>query len=145
MKRLQRWWVAQSERRQAVMRWGLPLLGVSILVALVWAYHHAQGVATRDQARDLLARVGFVCLLSAVVMLIGTRKWRIQGLGLMLQLLGEAGFYVRAVDRLGPWPLYEWERDLYQSLLDVGSVLLALGLVVWFLSRRRRKEGSGIV
>jgi hypothetical protein len=74
-------------------------------------------------------------LLAAVVMLIGARKWRVQGLGLLAFLFGVGDFFVRLIGQWGPQPVGERERDLVQALLDVGGVGLFLGLLIWFTFR----------
>lgn len=134
---MRRWWLRQSQRRQRWIRWGGPLLALVLLLALDWWHLQREGVASVDTARGLLRRVGVTCGVSAIVMLAGVRRWPLQSLGLFSMLLGIAGLFVRVIAKWGPQPVPERERDLIQASLDVGSIVLLLGLVIWGISRLR--------
>lgn len=156
MRRTGRWWDRQPPRRQAVVRWGGPLLMAALVVGADWLWRHHQGVVAPRTARALLLRVGTVLAIAALVKLVFARRWPLQDLGHLLVILGVAGLFVRVIGRWGPQPVHEWERDLIQALLDVGAVTLLAGLVLWVALRYvprspppepsiERDEGTGVV
>jgi hypothetical protein len=124
----------------------LPILLVAILIGLDWVRHHYEGVVAPTTGRTLLFRVGVVVVVAAITKLLLTRRWTLQDLGFVSILLGVGGFLIRILYRLGPQPVPEWERDLMQSMLEVGLVLMILGLFLLFFSfvvqgLRHRREG----
>lgn len=135
-------WKRLPRRCRGFLCWAVPPLVLAAVVAAVWWFHRRGGVASPTEARSLLTRVGVVAALAALVLLIGARRWRLQGLGLVAFLLGVGGLCVRLIGRRGPQPVGEAERDLIQSLLDVGSCALFLGLVLWLVARMAGRGGS---
>lgn len=139
MKRASReWWERRAPRTRAALRWGLPLLAAALAVLADWLYRRAQGVASRAEGQTLLFRVGVVFAVCAVVKVGFTRRWTVQDLGMAITKIGTAGLCVRALGRRGPQPMAEWERDLIQSLLEVGGLILLIGLVLWAIASRRQ-------
>ena len=138
-------WDAMPERRRVLLRWGLPLLGLGVLIALDWWHLQQQGIATPRTGRQLLGRVGIASAVSALVMMIGVRRWPIQSLGLFSMLIGLAGLFVRLSARIGPQPVGERERDAIQAALDVGSILLLAGLIIWAVSRLRGRGPADLM
>lgn len=138
IQRLAARWRAASP----VTRYLLPLVLLCLVVGLDWLRLHVNGIATREEARHLFTRIGVVAALAAIVMVAGARRWRVQGIGLLTFLVGCAGLFARVLGQWGPQPTDEWERDLYQATLDVGGVLLFVGLVLWLLARWIRHVGS---
>lgn len=116
---------------------------MALLVALRWWWLHRGGVTSPEEARDLLARVGYVCAVAVLVILAGTRRWDPRTLGLLGFLFGAAGLLIRVMGRRGPMPVGEAERDLIQSSLEIGALTIFVGLVVWAVVSRlgtRREE-----
>ena len=143
MKLARDWWGDRSPQERGWLRWGLPLASSALLVAADWLWHDRAGVTTPDDGRILLMRVGFVCAAAVAVMLIGTRRWSLQLVGVFWLLVGIAGLLIRAVGHWGPQPVPEWERDLIQSSLEVGGGLAFLGFLLWIaLSRFGTHRGN---
>jgi hypothetical protein len=145
MKRRSRhWWGCRTDRCRAVLRWIGPLLGFAVLVAIVWYWHHWRGVAGHQEARRLFLRVGLTYGYAFGVLLIGQRKWNLRALGLLGSIAASSLLDLRTLGRYGPQPQSEAERDLLQSLYDVGSTVLAIGLTVWVIRTRfgRRKRSD---
>lgn len=129
------WWDALPPRRQALIRWAGPLLALAVVITLDWWRLQTKGVATGETTRELLGRVGYTAAACVAVMLLGVRRWPLQSLGLLSLLVGLAGLCVRIVARWGPQPVGERERDLIQAALNVGSIVLLIGLLIWFAGR----------
>jgi len=110
-------------------------MGSLVLVALDWWRYHLAGVASSAEGRALLLRVGVALGLALALKLALTRRWSVQDVGIAWVLVGVAGLAIRLMARWGPQPASEWERDLIQSALDVGSVVLLIGLLALTLAR----------
>ena len=139
MRRIRGWWGDCPDRCQSVLRWGIPLLGVLILVALDWWRYRLSGVATPDEARTLFLLVGSALLLAAAFKLILTTKWTVQDVGWVVAMIGVGGLFVRILGRWGRQPVGENERDAIQASLDVGAILLLIGLAMLAWSRWRQR------
>ena len=134
---LRQHWERQPPNRQAWLRWSLPLAALALLIGADWWHLQRAGVASTATVRELLGRVGYTCAISAVVMVLGVRRWPLQSLGLFGLLMGLAGLFLRVIARMGPQPVGERERDLIQAALDIGSIVLLVGLIVWGIGRVR--------
>lgn len=134
--RARSWWVRRSPQTRAWLRWGLPLLALLALSVPFYVWHWHAGVAKPGEGRALLTRVGFVCALCCLVLLIGQRRWDVRALGILALLGGIAGLFLRVIGRRGPQPVGEPERDLIQTALDVGSAVLFVGLIWWVVATR---------
>lgn len=130
MSRIRAWWASRSPRQRAWLRWGGPMAGSAALAALDWLRYHRAGVAGMDEARQLLLRVGVALLLAAIVKLGFTRRWTFADIGIVWVLAGVAGLIIRVVVGRGPQPMAEWERDIIQAALDIGTLLLLIGLAL---------------
>lgn len=93
---------------------------------------------SRDADRWILMGIGSVYALAALVMLVGTRRWTVRGLGLLGTIVGDALIYLgTGVARL------RWTGELGEPYLDavraffiVGGGLMAYGLMRWAAETR---------
>jgi hypothetical protein len=140
MNRALRWYYRQSPNRRATIRWWVPLLLGLVLVQLDWVYRHSSGVASQGTARALLTRVGIVLIISMCLKAALTRVWTLQDLGKVLTLIGVGGLFIFLFARQGPQPTPEWARDYIHALLEVGSTMIILGLILHLIARLRLRR-----
>lgn len=135
IRRVCDWWEALPGRRQGLIRWAGPLVALAVVIGIDWWRLQRQGVISPETTRELFGRVGYTAAGCVVVMALGVRRWPLQSLGLFAFLIGIAGLCVRLVARWGPQPVGEREKDLIQAALNVGSITLLIGLVIWAIGR----------
>lgn len=128
-------WEALPHRRRAILRYVLPLIGLGTGLAINWAFLRRHGSPTTREAEVLLNQVGWTLVLGMATMLSGVRRWPLQSLGLFALLFGIAGLFIRVFAKQGPQPVGANELLLIQAALSLGSKLLVLGLIIWFVGR----------
>jgi len=135
MNGMREWWDGLTNRQRAVLRWSLPLIAVALLVLLDWWRYHLAGVATVQEGRKLLERTGYILVLAVVLKLVLTRQWPPADLGWVYTIAGVAGLLIRVLGGGGYARTSETERDMIQAVLDVGSFVLLVGLILLGIRR----------
>ena len=135
-------WEAMTNRQRDWIARTWPLFASGLLVAADWIWRQSEGVVEPGSptSRRLLFRVGVAFVLWAVIKILFTRRWTFDGIGAVWALLGVAGAFIRVAAGWGPTP-DEWERDLIQSAMDVGGVIMLLGLPVWLIVHLFHRHG----
>jgi hypothetical protein len=109
----------------------VPLLAFILVVALDWVRLDREGVASPQEARELLYRVGVAAYVAALFVLLFTRSWSLQQLGLLGLLIAGAELKVRLIARAGPQPVREWERDITQATFEVSMIAILVALFMY--------------
>lgn len=114
-----------------------PVLAWLALVAAVWglfSLHETTPNDPHDTAIQL--GIGATYALAALVMLVGTRRWRVQGIGLFATMVGDAMFYLGLGVREWRGDFTERELDAIRACFVTGGALLVAGLTLWAWSTR---------
>lgn len=116
-----------------------PLFAWVFAVAIVYYWFRFTGLPPDDHWITLgVLAVGTAL---TIVMLFGTKEWRIEGLGLLSLILGVVGLMrLFAAPRFDWMPSFQsWELDLVRALLVVAVLLLIPSVIRWL----RVQDGSG--
>jgi hypothetical protein len=119
-------------------RVGPPVLVALVVAAIAWAMAGI-GWSPRADPKDtaLLGLIGGSAAYALLVMLVGSRGWRLQGLGLMAVLSTEVLLWGGSWWHLERGTTFgEWEKNLLRAGFLVGDVLLDAGLTVWVVRTR---------
>lgn len=110
------------------------LLTSGIATAVVFSAVHRWGEDIPNIDRIILAGIGGVFGMAAVIMLAGTPRWSARALGILYTSLATFVLYGGGLTYYG-WYRGEtipgWLIDMGRSLFIVGGVLLAYGLAIW--------------
>jgi hypothetical protein len=109
--------------------WPLALWGAAVWLVYAWFRYTSLPPADRWIVLGVLAAM--VAL--AAVMLVGTRAWAAEGLGLFSLLLGVGGLMrLLSAPRFAWMPEFrQWELDLTRALLVVAAALLLPAAIRW--------------
>lgn len=119
--------------RHRFERW-YPLFGLAALIGIAFGVYRIKPYARHDDA-ILLGGIATAYALAILVMLIGTKRWSVRGLGLLATMTADALLYgAAAMTGLG-WigAPDKTELDVIRSIFAVGGVLLAIGLIRWLI------------
>lgn len=94
---------------------------------------------TRNEDAWLLLFIACTYALGVLVMLLGTTRWSLRGLGLLGTMSGDALLYgVSAMRVLGWVEVGAWFGNLVRACFLVGGILMMFGLLRWFWEQRSR-------
>lgn len=119
-----------------------PVVGLLVTGILAALYYWIGDDPRHDQFSAGIIAISFG--LAALVILLFTERWSWRAVGVMIAMAGTAIVYSiiwgRANDLFNANPLLT--RSILRSSLDVGGVLLFIGLMVWAIERHRGRRIS---
>ena len=119
-----------------------PVLGLLVTGLLAMANYAIGDDPRHDQFSAGIITVSFG--IAALVILIFTERWSWRAVGVMIAMAGTSTVYGLILAR--SWGLVASEplvtRSILRASLDVGGVLLFVGLLMWAVERRRGRRIS---
>lgn len=114
-----------------------PAIGLTVTALLTALYYRIGENNAHDQISAGIIALSFG--MAALVVLIFTEMWSWRAVGVMIAMAGTSIVYAliwgRANDLFNANPLLT--RSILRASLDLGGLLLLMGLVIWAIERHR--------